>query len=102
MLAGTVPRGKRGSHDAHHAAHSHNLSPFPFDHVFQDVLCERDRAEVVKFHYRAVDVQVCVHEQGALGTSTIVDQNINLGKDTAINKYSTFSLIFALPQAIVN
>lgn len=44
MFAGTVPLGKRSTHDPHHTAHSHDLSPSPFDHVIQDMFCQRDRA----------------------------------------------------------
>lgn len=87
MLAGTVAGGQRSSHDAHHTAHSDNLPFLPLDHVIQDILCQRDGAQVVEFNDGTVDIQVCIHEQGALGAPTIVDQNIDLGKDTEINLY---------------
>lgn len=85
VLAGTVAGGKRSSHDAHHTAHSDNLPFLPLDHVVQDILCQRDGAQVVELNDGIVDIQVGVHEQGALWAPTIVDQNINLEKDKKIN-----------------
>lgn len=78
VLAGTVAGGKRSSHDAHDTAHSDNLPFLPLDHVVQDILGQGDGAQVVELHDGTVDIQVCVHEQGALRAPTIVDQNINL------------------------
>lgn len=85
VLAGTVAGGKRSSHDAHHTADSDNLPFLPLDHVVQDILCQGDGAQVVELNDGIVDIQVGVHEQGALGAPTIVDQNINLQKDKKIN-----------------
>lgn len=87
VLAGTVASGKRSPHDAHHTAHSDDLASLPLDHVVQDILGQWDGAQVVELNDGTVDIQVCVHEQGALRAPTIVDQNINLRKDTKIKSY---------------
>lgn len=66
VFAGTVTSGKGSSHDAHHAAHSDNLPFLPLDHVVQHILGQRDGAQVVELNDGIVDIQVGVHEQGAL------------------------------------